>query len=67
MTDTKTATEKLNNDVIKKQIEADIHIKYLSHAETVEIDGEEWTIIRYGFLSQAVGDAIDKFIETKNI
>ncbi len=43
-----------------KQKLLDIHIKWLSKAKTAIIDGEEMTVLPYGYLQEACKEAIDK-------
>lgn len=42
-----------NEEVIKE-----FHIKYLSKAKTTIIDGQELTVLPYGFLSEAIKQAL---------
>jgi hypothetical protein len=43
-----------------KEIREEIHIKWLSKAKTTKIDGIELTILPYGYLKQAINEALEK-------
>ena len=42
----------------REAIARDIHFKYLAKAKTAKIDGSELTVLPYGYLSQAVEEAL---------
>lgn len=46
-----------------KDIEQEIHIKWLSKAKTAVIEGDEMTVLPYGYLTQAVNEAITLIID----
>lgn len=52
----------MNKDSVEKVIEA-THVKWLSKAETAVIRDSELTVLPYGYLSQAVREAITSLIE----
>ena len=44
----------------KEKLLEKIHIKWLSKAKTAIINGEEMTVLPYGYLTQACSEAIDQ-------
>jgi len=46
----------------KDEIIEEIHLKWLSKAKTAIINGEEMTVLPYGYLTQAVKEALDQVI-----
>lgn len=47
---------------VKQKIGEEIHIKYLIKAKTARIDNQEMTVLPYGFLGQAVQEAVQQAI-----
>ena len=45
----------------KEKLLYDIHVEYLSKAETAKIDGTELTVLPYGYLQQACEEAINQY------
>ena len=50
------------NGLLINKIKNEVHMKWLSKAETAVINGSEMTVLPYGYLSQAVGEVVEKLL-----
>lgn len=56
-----TPTDKFIEEMVKSA-----HLKWLEKAKTVKIDGSEMTVLPYGYLGQAIKEALHSVLKSKH-